>query len=443
MALVAAPAAVGLALVAGGVVNLLYGQPYAEAATPLRLLAAALLPLFMNALLSWAVLARGRASWLPRLTAVRVAAAVAFALSLVPPLGAVGAAAGLALAEWLLLGPVGVPGVVLRPVLAPWPGARDWPMALAVAGSRDLPRGRSARSPGRRPWPSPGGCARGSCESWPAGSGILERAGEGTVVKGGAGGKRRPVVLYQPRDEGAVMPLGLLALGSWLAGEHVVIVDGRFELAPEARVVELARGALCLGVSVRTGTPLREALRVSTAARSASPDLTIVWGGAHATLDPASCLETGIVDGCILGAGEEALSAMAEALLAGQRPRSVSGIVMAGCDVADPAPLPDSRWPRADYSLLDVERHFELRGARRLDYCASRGARDGSTWMAIRAERVVAEARELAERYRLAEVLFQDEDSPPWTVEAIARGLPGKRTRRQVGPVRGRRGRSA
>ena len=32
------------------------------------------------------------------------------------------------------------------------------------------------------------------------------------------------------------MPLGLLALGSWLAGEHVVIVDGRFELAPEARV---------------------------------------------------------------------------------------------------------------------------------------------------------------------------------------------------------------
>jgi O-antigen/teichoic acid export membrane protein len=97
------PAAVGLALVAGGVVNLLYGQPYAEAATPLRLLAAALLPLFMNALLSWAVLARGRASWLPRLTAVRVAAAVAFALSLVPPLGAVGGPRAV-VAEWLLLG---------------------------------------------------------------------------------------------------------------------------------------------------------------------------------------------------------------------------------------------------------------------------------------------------------------------------------------------------
>ena len=89
------------------------------------------------------------------------------------------------------------------------------------------------------------------------------------TTRGGA--KRRPVVLYQPRDEGSVMPLSLLALGSWLAGEHVVIVDGRFELAPEARVVELARVALCLGVTVRTGAPLREAVRVSAAARAANP----------------------------------------------------------------------------------------------------------------------------------------------------------------------------
>ena len=84
------------------------------------------------------------------------------------------------------------------------------------------------------------------------------------------------------------MPLGLLALGSWLEGRHVVIVDGRFELAPEARVVELARNALLLGVSVRTGEPLREALRVSRAARAASPQLPVVWGGPHVLLDPES-----------------------------------------------------------------------------------------------------------------------------------------------------------
>jgi len=237
--------------------------------------------------------------------------------------------------------------------------------------------------------------------------------------------KRRPVVLYQPSDEGAVMPLGLLAMGSWLAGEHVVIVDGRFELAPESRVVELARGALCLGVTVRTGPGLREALRVSTAARAAGPGLAILWGGAHPTLDPRSCLETGVVDACALGAGEESLAEAAAALRAGRGLERVAGLVTADGEPGEPAAPPTTLWPRADYSLLDLERHFESREARRLDYCSSRGARDGSAWMAIRAERVVAEVRELSERYRLSEVLFQDEDffADAERVDAIARGL--------------------
>ena len=97
----------------------------------------------------------------------------------------------------------------------------------------------------------------------------------------------------------------------------------------------------------------------------------------------------------------------------------------AGGAEAPPGAPPAHLWPRADYSLLDVERYFERRGARRLDYCSSRGARDGGVWMGIRAERVVSEATELAERYRLSEVLFQDEDffAEPERVEAIARGL--------------------
>ena len=244
-------------------------------------------------------------------------------------------------------------------------------------------------------------------------------------LRGGA--KRRPVVLYQPSDEGSVMPLPLLALGSWLAGEHVVVVDGRFELAPEARIVELARVALCLGVTVRTGAPLREAVRVSAAARAANPDLRIVWGGAHATLDPASCLATGTVDACALGAGEEAMAAAVEDLRAGRHLRPRSGLALPREDGLhwEPATAPATLWPRADYSLLDVERHFERRGGRRLDYCSSRGARDGSGWTAIRAERVVAEAQQLAERYRLSEILFHDEDffGDPERVDEIARGL--------------------
>jgi O-antigen/teichoic acid export membrane protein len=139
MALVAAPAATGLALVAAGVVGLLFGGAYADGAAPLRILAIALLPLFMNALLSWALLARGRAGWLPRLTGLRVVTAMGLALVLVPRLGAVGAAVGLAGAEWLLLtlGWLACRSAafevrIARPLA--WALVGCVPMALAVSG---------------------------------------------------------------------------------------------------------------------------------------------------------------------------------------------------------------------------------------------------------------------------------------------------------------------
>ena len=181
-------------------------------------------------------------------------------------------------------------------------------------------------------------------------------------MRGGA--KRRPVVLYQPSDDGSVMPLSLLALGSWLAGEHVVIVDGRFELAPEARIVELARVALCLGVTVRTGAPLREAARVSAAARAANPGLKIVWGGAHATLDPASCLSTGTVDACALGAGEEAMAAAVEDLRGGRDIRPRAGLALAREDDRPAGRRAGSGHALAARRLLAARRRAALREPR-------------------------------------------------------------------------------
>jgi O-antigen/teichoic acid export membrane protein len=102
VALLAAPAAAGLVLVAPGVVALL-GAGYDAAATPLRILAPALLALFMNTVLLHALIAAGRARRVPVLTAVRVAAATGLALVLIPRFGAAGAAAGFLLAELLLL----------------------------------------------------------------------------------------------------------------------------------------------------------------------------------------------------------------------------------------------------------------------------------------------------------------------------------------------------
>jgi O-antigen/teichoic acid export membrane protein len=101
VALLAVPGAAGLALLAPGVSALL-GAAYADAAAPLRVLAPALVALFMNTVLLHALIAAGRAATLPKLTAVRVAAAAVLALALVPRFGVTGAAAGFLLSELLL-----------------------------------------------------------------------------------------------------------------------------------------------------------------------------------------------------------------------------------------------------------------------------------------------------------------------------------------------------
>jgi hypothetical protein len=91
------------------------------------------------------------------------------------------------------------------------------------------------------------------------------------------------------------------------------------------------------------------------------------------------------------------------------------------------------------YALIDLERYFDARGARRLDYCSSRGVprATGGGWLGLPAERVVAEVLELDDRYGLAEILFRDEAffADPDRAEAIARGLlaEGATTGWQVG----------
>jgi O-antigen/teichoic acid export membrane protein len=137
-ALLAAPAAAGLFLVAPEVVILLGGREFAGGGQALRVMALALLPLFLNAVLLHALIAAGHASTLPRLTFIRVMAATLLALVLVPRFGIVGGAVGFVLSEVVLLvlaaracASVRFPVPVLQPFLLALAAAA--PMGLLVA----------------------------------------------------------------------------------------------------------------------------------------------------------------------------------------------------------------------------------------------------------------------------------------------------------------------
>ncbi|MDQ3928149.1 MAG: cobalamin B12-binding domain-containing protein [Chloroflexota bacterium] len=109
---------------------------------------------------------------------------------------------------------------------------------------------------------------------------------------------RHKVVLYNPKAVFWTMPLALMAVGSALdpTRYEVKIIDGRLEADPVQAVLKETRNALCLGISVLTGEPLRDALEVSRRVKREHPHVPIVWGGWHPSLFPAECLAEPSVD---------------------------------------------------------------------------------------------------------------------------------------------------
>lgn len=240
-------------------------------------------------------------------------------------------------------------------------------------------------------------------------------------------GGRPHVVLYNPRAVFHTMPLALVALGSALdrAQVDVSIVDGRLEADPVATMVAAARDALCVGISVLTGAPIRDALTVSRAIKAAHPRVPVVWGGWHPSLFARECLDEPAIDAVVVGQGELTFADVVTRCLAGQPLAGCAGTVAraaSGGLVTGPArPLADlNTLPAHDYSLLDVERYFAAKGKRQLDYISSQGCRFrcafcadpavfSRAWTGLAPERVAAELQALHERYGLDEVAFQDE----------------------------------
>jgi radical SAM superfamily enzyme YgiQ (UPF0313 family) len=237
---------------------------------------------------------------------------------------------------------------------------------------------------------------------------------------------RGKVVLYNPRAVFFSMPLALVALGSALDPEayQVVVVDGRLEADPLARLVDECDGALLLGLTVLTGAPLRDALDVTRGVKRALPGLPIVWGGWHPSLFPLECLAEPALDAVVVGQGEETLRELAQRLVQGRDLDGCPGTASRRGErpvLNPPRALGDlNALPRHDYSLIPLERYFRAKRRRQLDYVSSQGCRfrcgfcaDPNVykraWSGLDPSRVGAEVAELCRRHGVEELAFQDE----------------------------------
>src|SRR5258705_12632105 len=97
---------------------------------------------------------------------------------------------------------------------------------------------------------------------------------------------RHKIVLYNPMAVFHTMPLALLAVGSNLAPKHfdVRITDARISSNAQADVLNEIEDALCFGVTMLTGRPIADALKILRAVKNKRPDLTTVVGGWHPSL---------------------------------------------------------------------------------------------------------------------------------------------------------------
>src|ERR1700723_479384 len=128
--------------------------------------------------------------------------------------------------------------------------------------------------------------------------------------------KRLKVVLYNPQAVFFTMPLALLAIGSELDPDiyEVVTIDGRLDADAENTVRSHLDKAVCLGITVLTGAPISDALRISRAAKRARPDLPVVWGGWHPSMFSRECLLERSVDVTVRGQGEETFAEIVQRL---------------------------------------------------------------------------------------------------------------------------------
>jgi radical SAM superfamily enzyme YgiQ (UPF0313 family) len=253
---------------------------------------------------------------------------------------------------------------------------------------------------------------------------------------------RKRVVLYNPRAVFFTMPLSLLAVGSHLdpSRYEVVVVDARLEDDPVVALLSQLDGAVCLGVTVLTGAPIQDALVATRTAKARFPRLPVVWGGWHPSLFPLDCLEEPLVDAIVAGQGEETFAELVDRFAEGASIDGCAGIASRrGGErvLSPPRPFsaPDSFRPH-DYGLVPVERYFERKGKRQLDYISSQGCRFrcafcadpqvfGRQWAALSPSRVGEELALLHSRHRFDDVNFQDETyfTHPGRVAAIAEEL--------------------
>ena len=240
--------------------------------------------------------------------------------------------------------------------------------------------------------------------------------------------KRLKVLLYNPVAVFYDMPLALLAIGSIMDPKkyEVIIIDGRIEEDPIKIIQEHVDEAICFGVTSLTGRPIQNALDITQAVRNLRQDIPIIWGGWHTSLFPEQTLKDELcIDVTVQGQGEDTFKELVETFESDKDVSKVKGICYrsnTGEIIKNPPRtiVKMDAFSEVNYDLIDVEKYFEKKGRRQLDYISSTGCFFRCSfcadpfvynrkWTAISPKIMVNKLEELYHKYNFTDVNLQDE----------------------------------
>ncbi|KAA1244134.1 radical SAM protein [Aquimarina sp. RZ0] len=239
---------------------------------------------------------------------------------------------------------------------------------------------------------------------------------------------KKKVLLYNPKAVFFDMPLALLAIGSALDSEkyEVIIVDGRIEEDPVEIFKQHLQEAICFGVTALTGSPIKDALEVTRKIKDEQKELPVIWGGWHTSLFPEQTLvDEKTIDITVQGQGELTFIELVGAIEKKKPLNNVKGICYRSAKegvVKTPPRIisPMDNFADINYELIDVEKYFEKKGQRQLDYISSTGCYFRCSfcadpfvynrkWTAVSPEIMVNKLEELYEKYKFTDLNLQDE----------------------------------
>lgn len=238
-------------------------------------------------------------------------------------------------------------------------------------------------------------------------------------------------------------PLPLMAVAGPVreADFDVELVDARVIHPHLPDVLDAARGALYVGLSVMTGMQIRDAVVISKEIKRTLPGVPIVWGGYHASMLPDQTLAEDYVDFVIRGQGQAAAVELARRLQAGEDLDGVPGLCFKREGervIAEYPKLVDiDQFPPTPYDMIDIEKYMvnDL-GTRTMKFFSSQGcpfgcgfcaetSMYGRGWVGFSAERVVDEIAALVEDYGVNALDFADTNFfvSKKRVRAICKGI--------------------